>query len=92
MQKCDFFVSVGKNNFTDPHTPDAMSGFQDAVLVCKMHDCYYTIDKISSIYFHSFSSGLLIKRRRRQSIAMFRLNENKPLKNVFSTTYAIQFE
>ena len=78
--------------FTDHHTPDAMSGYRDAVLVCKMHDCYSTMAKIPSIYFHSFSSGLFIKRRIRQAIAMFRLNENKQLLNVFSTTYTIQFE
>ena len=84
-QKCDFFVSVGKTNFTDHHTNDAISGFRDAVLVCKMHDCYCTIDK----NFEHLFPFLLIRpsRQATQAIAMFRLTENKPLKNVFSTTY-----
>ena len=38
-QKCDFCVSIGKNNFTDHHTTDTIKGFSDSFLVCKMHDC-----------------------------------------------------
>ena len=44
-QKCDFCVSVGKTNFTDHHTPDAINDFRDSVLVRKMHDCHCTIPK-----------------------------------------------
>ena len=35
-QKSDFCVSVGKINFTDNHTPDAINGFRDSILVSKI--------------------------------------------------------
>ena len=75
-------VSVGKTNFTDHHTPDTIKGFRGQILVCKIQVCYCTIRKIFE-RFHSFSSGLLIKRCKRQAILMVRLYENKPLQNVF---------
>ena len=75
--KCNFCGSVGKTNFTEHDMPDAINGFRDSVLVCKMHDCYCTLRK------NSFSSSLLIKHCKRQAISKcFRM-----LLNVFSTTY-----
>ena len=53
-QKCDFWVSVGKTNFTDLHTPNTKNDFRDSVLVCKMHDCDCTIRKHFE-HFHSLS-------------------------------------
>ena len=53
-QKCDFSVSVCKTNFLDYHTPDTIHGFRDSVLVCKMHDCYFT-QKFRAL--HSLSSS-----------------------------------
>ena len=77
--KCNFCGSVGKTNFTEHDMPDAINGFRDSVLVCKLHDCYCTLRK------NSFSSSLLIKNYKRQAIAMVRLYvyENKPLQNAF---------
>ena len=92
-QKCDFCVSVGKTNFTDHNTPDAINEFRDSVLVCKMHDCYCTIRK-NFEHFHPFSSGLLIKRckqwasgKRLQCLDYMKTNHFKMLLNVCSTTY-----
>ena len=73
-QKSDFLVSVGKTNFTDHHTPDAIKGFRDSVLVCKMHNCYCTICK-NFEHFHSLSPS--------QQWPMVRLYENKLLQNDF---------
>ena len=52
-QKCDFCMSVCKNNFSDYRTPDTINSFRDSVLVCKMHDCYRT-QKFRAL--HSFPS------------------------------------
>ena len=76
-QKFDFCGSLRQTNFTDHHTPDAIKGFSDSVLVCKIHDYYCTIRKLFE-HFHSFSSGLLTLMKR---------NYFKMLSNVFSTTY-----
>ena len=80
MQKCKFWVSIGKTNFTDHRTPYTINDVKDSVLVCKMHDCYCTIRKHFE-HFHSFSSGP--HHQAMQSIAMVRLYENKPLQNTF---------
>ena len=61
-QKCNFCVSFDKTSFTDHHTPDTINGFKDSILVCKMHGSNCTIRK-NFRHFHSFPSGLLIKRR-----------------------------
>ena len=68
-QKCNFCVLVGNTNLTDHHTPDTINSFRDSTLGCKMHDCYCIISK-NFEHCHSFSSGLLIKGSRRQTIAM----------------------
>ena len=52
-QKSDFCVSVGKTNFTNHHTADAISGFRDSVLVCKMTTATVQRGKISSIFIPS---------------------------------------
>ena len=49
-QKCDFCISVCKNNFSDHGTPDTIHRFRDSVLVCKMHDCYRT-QKFRALHF-----------------------------------------
>ena len=36
--------------FTDHQTPYTTHGFGDSVLVCKIHDCYYTLRK----YFEQY--------------------------------------
>ena len=59
--KSVIFVSIGKANFTDHHTY-TVKGFKDSVLVCKIHDCYCTVQyaKILSIsipYHQAFSSS-----------------------------------
>ena len=63
-QKCDICVSVGKTNFTDHHTPDTINDFRYSVLVCKMHDYYCTVGKISSIWNRSNEARLDIRTRR----------------------------
>ena len=70
-QKCDFWVLVGKSNFTDHHTPDTINDFRDSVLVCKMQT------------FRALFPFLLIRRSHQamQAFAMAKLNENKPLQN-----------
>ena len=59
----------------------------DSVLVCKKHDCYCTIRK-NFEHLHYFSSGLLIKRCKRQNI-MVRLHENKQRQNAFKRILAM---
>ena len=49
---------VGKISFADHDATDAVDGFGDSVLVCKIHDCYFTIRKNFG-HFHPFSPGLL---------------------------------
>ena len=51
-QKCDFFVSIGKTNFTDHHTPDTINGFRHSVLVCKM--LLYDMQKFRAFPFAMF--------------------------------------
>ena len=88
-QKSDFSVSVGKNNFTDHHTPDTMNGFRESVLVCKIHDCYCTIRK-NCEHFCSFSSGFSssdARGKQLQWLDYMKTNHFKMLLNVFSTTY-----
>ena len=83
-QKCSFFVSVGKTNFTDH---DTLNGFRDSFLFCKVHDCYCTICKKFE-HLHSFSIRPLIKRcRRLKWLDYLETNHFKMLLNVFSTTY-----
>ena len=82
-QRCDFYASIGKINFTDHHTPYAINDFKDPVVVCKMHDCYRTIRK-NLEHFHSFSSC----HQAMQAIAMVRLiYEKKAVQNVFKRIY-----
>ena len=59
-------------SFTDRNMLDTINGFRDSVVACKMHDWYAKISSISI---------------KRQAIAMSRRYENKPLQNVFNTTY-----
>ena len=71
MQKCDFCVSVWKSNFTDHRTPDTINGFRDSVLVCKMHDCYFTEKYNISIPSHQAIQAIAV------------VHEIKQLQNVF---------
>ena len=59
-------------NFTDRNMLDTINDFRDLVVACKMHDWYAKISSISI---------------KRQAIAMAGRYENKPLQNVFNTTY-----
>ena len=82
MQKCNFCISVGKTNFTDHHKPDTINSFRDSVLVCKIYNCYCTVQyaKFQAFLF------LLIRpsHEAMQVIATVRLYENKPLQNAFT--------
>ena len=83
MQKCDFCVSVCKANFTDHHTPDAIHGFRDSVLVCTMHNCYYTISK-NFEHFYSLPSSDASDCIIKCNYAVIKLAyEKKPLQNAF---------
>ena len=83
-QKRDFCVSVGKTNLTDHHTPDTINdlGIQFWFVKCTTATVRYTKLFIISIPSHqAFPST--IKQCKRETIAMVRLYESKPLQNAF---------
>ena len=84
--KRDFCVSVGKTNVTDHHTSDTINDFRDSVLVVKCTTATVRYTKILIISLpsqHAFPST--IKQCKRETIAMVRLYENKPLQNAFKS-------
>ena len=82
--KFDFCNSLGKNNFTDHHTPDTINGFRDSILICKMQDCYCTLRK-NFLLIRPYHQ---IKRcKPLQWLDYMKTNHFKMLLKVFSTRY-----